>query len=182
MIYTLIAEGFEEIEALAVVDILRRAEIDVNLVSVTDNKIVKGAHGISINTDVTINEITDYDMLFLPGGYPGYVNLEKSEKVIKLIKEAYAANKKIIAICAAPSILGKEGLLEGKKACCFPGFEKELMGAQVVFDDVCETENIITSRGAGTAHKLGFKIVELIKGSEFSKNLSETMLYTINEK
>lgn len=178
MIYALMADGFEEIEALAVVDILRRAEIEICMVSITENNVVKGAHGIKVVTDCTIKNITkDYDMLFLPGGYPGYVNLANSQDTIELLHSAKSNNKFISAICAAPSVLGREGLLDSHRACCFPSFEKELTGAEVVFDDVVISDKIITSRGAGTAHKLAFAIVELLKGKEFADQLSDTMLY-----
>ncbi len=178
MIYALMADGFEEIEALAFVDILRRADLEIQTVSITDNKTVTGAHNISITTDITISEIEDnYDMLFLPGGYPGYVNLGNSKEVIELLYNANSSNKYIVAICAAPSILGKEGILKSHHACCFPSFENELKGAEVLFEDVVISKNIITSRGAGTAHKLGFTIVELYKGKEIAMNLSRTMLY-----
>jgi len=178
MIYMLLAEGFEEIEALAVVDILRRAEIDVKTFSITENEMVEGAHKIQIKADDTISNIdSNFEFLFLPGGYPGYVNLQENDKVIKLIKEAYLSDKSIAAICAAPSILGKIGLLKNKKACCFPSFETMLEGADVSFDDVCVSDNIITSRGAGTAHKLAFKLVEIIKDKNVADKLAATMLY-----
>lgn len=177
MIYALLADGFEEIEALAVVDILRRADIDIELVSVNSSKAVTGAHNIIVMADKTIDEINEYDMIFLPGGYPGYVNLENSAEVINILAECNNSKRIIAAICAAPSILGKQGMLNNKSACCFPGFENELKGAEVSFDDVVVCENIITSRGAGTAHKLGFKIVELLKGKDVADNLASTMIY-----
>ena len=166
MIYALMVDGFEEIEALSFVDILRRAELDIQLVSVNGNKVIKGAE---------IKE--SYDMLFLPGGYPGYVNLENSKEVIDLLHKAVVSDKYIAAICAAPSVLGKEGILNGHKACCFPSFEENLLGADVVFDDVVVSGKIITSRGAGTAHKLGFEVVSLYKGNEFAEELAKTMLF-----
>lgn len=177
MIYAFIADGFEEIEALSVVDILRRADLDVKTISVTNKLSVCGAHGIEIKTDDIIDNIENYDMIFLPGGYPGYVNLEKSEKLIEEIKKAYSENKYIAAICAAPSILGKLEILKNKSACCFPSFEEHLIGANVSYDDVVVSDKIITSRGAGTAHKLGFKIVELYKGKAFSDKLAQQMIY-----
>ena len=178
MIYTFLADGFEEIEALAIVDILRRAEIDIELISVKDDITVCGAHGICVNADKTISEIDDnYDAIFLPGGYPGYVNLSQNKKVTAILKDAFKQGRKIIAICAAPSILGELGFLSGKEACCFTGFEEKLLGAKVTFDDVCVSDNIITSRGAGTAHSLGFALVEIFKGKKMSDSLKNTMLY-----
>lgn len=178
MIYTLLANGFEEIEALAVVDILRRAEIAVKTISVSGDNTVCGAHEINVIADTTLEQIDmNFDVLFLPGGYPGYVNLENEPKVLELIKKANAENKIIAAICAAPSILGKLELLVGKKACCFPTFEDKLIGADVSFDEVCVSDNIITSRGAGTAHKLAFKIVEILKDKKTSDDLRKAMIY-----
>jgi len=177
MVYTLLADGFEEIEALAVVDILRRADINTQTVSITNCNSVCGAHGIEINTDTKISEIGDYDIIFLPGGYPGYVNLKNSPEVNDLLEKAYNTGKIIVAICAAPSILGEKGFLKGKTACCFPSFEDKLIGASVSYEDVVISERIITSRGAGTAHKLGFKLVEIIKGKEEADKLQDTMLY-----
>ena len=177
MIYTLLADGFEEIEALAVVDILRRADIGITTVSAKKDNCVTGAHNITVKADITIDEIDKYDGIFLPGGYPGYENLEKNERVISLIKEAYKENKLIAAICAAPSILGKLGILEGRTACCFPSFEKYLTGANVTYDKVCVSDNIITSRGAGTAHELAFTLVEIIKGDVAAEELAKAMLY-----
>ena len=178
MVYVLMAEGFEEIEALTVTDILRRAGIKTELVSISGSKTITGAHGIKVTADINVEEITDdYDVIFLPGGYPGYVNLENSIPAKRIIADANDNNKIIAAICAAPSILGKMNLLVGKNACCFPSFENELIGANVMFDDVVCSGNIITSRGAGTAHKLGFKLVETLKGVDTAKQLAETMVY-----
>ena len=179
MIYALMAEGFEEIEALAVVDILRRAEIEIELVSISESRYVKGAHGIEVSADKLITEIQEYDMIFLPGGYPGYINLESCTGVINVLHDCIKSNKYISAICAAPSILGKQGILENKKACCFPGFENDLIGADVCFDEVVVSENIITSRGAGTAHKLAFKIIELFKSKDVADKLASAMIYNL---
>ncbi len=178
MIYTILADGFEEIEALCVVDILRRAQIDIQTVSINNTLSVTGAHGIEVKADLLIDDIREYDGIFLPGGYPGYVNLESSAKAISLIKDAYSNNKMICAICAAPSILGKLGMLKGIDACCFPSFEEYLYEANVLYDDVCVSGNIITSRGAGTAHKLGFKLVEMLIDKEASKTLEKNMIYS----
>ena len=178
MVYVLMAEGFEEIEAFTVVDILRRAQIKTELVSVDNKEYIKGAHGITVKSDVYMRSIqSDYEMIFLPGGYPGYENLLKNDAVKFLLTRANNENKHITAICAAPSILGKMGILKGKTACCFPSFENELIGANVVFDDVVCDNNIITSRGAGTAHKLAFKIVEILKGKDESEKLRNSMVY-----
>ena len=178
MVYTLLANGFEEIEALAVVDILRRAQIPVKTLAISDELTVVGAHDIKVVADMSLQQADmSFDVLFLPGGYPGYVNLENEEKVLEIIKQAYDEKKLIAAICAAPSVLGKMKLLTGKKACCFPSFEDKLIGADVSYDDVCVSDNIITSRGAGTAHKLAFKLVEILKDKQTANELKKAMIY-----
>ena len=178
MVYTILANGFEEIEALAVVDILRRAQITVETYSLNDTLSVIGAHDIEVVADKLIKDIDmNFDVIFLPGGYPGYVNLENEPKIPEMLKKANELNKTIAAICAAPSILGKIHLLEGKTACCFPSFEDKLLGANVSYDDVCVSDNIITSRGAGTAHKLAFKLVEIIKDKKTADELRKNMIY-----
>ncbi len=179
MIYAILADGFEEIEAICVIDILRRAQIEIKTVSIGSTNIVKGAHGISVISDLLIKDINnDYDMIFLPGGYPGYVNLKQSKEVADMLHFANNNGKKIAVICAAPSVLGGEGLLTDKDACCFPGFEDELNCKNVLYDDVVCSGNIITSRGAGTAHKLGFKLVEILSGCQKADELRKTMVYT----
>ena len=178
MVYILLADGFEEIEALATADILRRAEIKTELVSVNNTEYVKGAHGICVKADVFIKNICDdFDMLNFPGGAPGYVNLEKNPGVKLLADKALSTDKFIAAICAAPSVLGKWGYLKGKKAACYPSFEKYLEGAEVVCDDVVHDGNIITSRGAGTAHKFAFKIVEILKDKNLAQYIEKSMIY-----
>lgn len=177
MVYTLLATGFEEIEALTVVDILRRAEIPVKMVSVTDDLKVTGAHGIEVVADCMLSEIEDGELLFLPGGLPGVTNLEACQAVIELIKEYADTEKFVSAICAAPSILGKMGLLNGRKATCYPSFEKYLDGAEYSTEKVVVDGNFITSRGAGTASDLGFKIVSLLKSTELADKLKSGMIY-----
>lgn len=177
MVYTLLATGFEEIEALTVVDILRRAEIPVKMVSVTDNLNVTGAHGIEVVADCLLSGIEDGELLFLPGGLPGVTNLEASKAVVDLIKKYASTEKYISAICAAPSILGKLGLLNGRKATCYPSFEKYLDGAEYLTEKVVIDGNFITSRGAGTASDLGFKIVSLLKVKELAEKLKSGMIY-----
>lgn len=176
MIYMFLADGFEEIEAIATLDVLRRANISVETVSI-DKKEVKGAHNIKIITDKDINEISkqDIDGIILPGGMPGTLNLENSAKVQELITYAYKNGKLIGAICAAPSILGHMGLLQDKKATCFPGFEKDLFGAEVTSESVVREENIITAKGAGVAIDFGAEIVSYIKDSITADNLKEAM-------
>lgn len=165
MIYVFLAEGFEEIEALAVVDILRRAELDVLTVGV-GGKSVKGAHGINVEADITQKEVTTDNMTaaVLPGGMPGTLNLEKSPIVLSSIDYCIESGQYVCAICAAPSILGHAGILEGKKAVCFPGFEAQLKGADVTDSFVEEDGKLITAKGPGCAIEFGLKIAEKFVG------------------
>jgi 4-methyl-5(b-hydroxyethyl)-thiazole monophosphate biosynthesis len=153
------AEGFEEIEALTVVDVLRRAGIQVDTVGIVGS-VILSAHGVRMMVDKRLSEINpdEYDAIILPGGSPGYINLGRSGKVIEIIKKFNSKNKVIAAICGAPSILAREGLLDDKKATIYPGNEKLLTyprGNPVVVDG-----NIITSQGPGTAMEFALKIVE----------------------
>ena len=153
MIYVFLAKGFEEIEALTVVDYLRRAELDVFTVGI-GGKIIVGSHNIPVFCDLEENEAecTDaLDAIVLPGGMPGTLNLEASKTVQSFIDFCAEKQKLICAICAAPSILGHKNILKEKTACCFPGFEDELFGAFVSKDYVCVDGNIITAKGMGSA-------------------------------
>lgn len=162
MIYVFLAEGFEEIEALATVDILRRSELDVATVGV-GNKVITGSHGIPVYCDVIDCEVLPDDTVqavILPGGMPGTLNLEKSEKVQMFIDYAAEHNTLIAAICAAPSVLGHKGLLNGIEATCYTGFEEQLIGAKISKSPVCVSGNIITANGAGSALDFGFAIAD----------------------
>lgn len=172
-----LAEGFEEIEAVTPIDILRRAGADVCTVGV-GGKLIKGAHGIAVEADVAIgDEISDFDMLILPGGMPGTDNLEKNETVISLVKKAYSEGKYIGAICAAPKILGALGMLEGKAATSFPEFQSFLKGAKVTQEPVVFDGNIITAKGAGAAAKFAFALVTALFGEKAAAELSSKMHY-----
>lgn len=167
MIYLFLADGFEEVEAITPVDYIRRCGLEISTVGVTGKK-VKGAHGITIAADRTIDEFdpqSENDMIILPGGLDGTNNLRSNDKVIESIKN-FNIKSSIAAICAAPSILGELNLLNGKKACCYPGFEYSLKGAQISFDAVVTDGNIITSRGAGTASQFSFAIIKYLLGKE----------------
>lgn len=176
MIYVFLAEGFEETEAIAPIDILRRAELDVKVVGVTGNT-VTGSHGISVLADLGINEVTtdDLEAVVLPGGMPGTLNLEKNPIVQASIEYALRNDKYVGAICAAPSILGHIGALKGKNAICFPGFEEQLQGAVISAERVCVDGKIITAKGAGAALEFGLKLAELLKGRETSEKLAASM-------
>lgn len=169
MVYIFLADGFEEVEAITPLDYIRRCEeLEITTVAVGGNKTVKGSHGIEINCDITEDMINpaDIDMIILPGGMPGTLNLEKSQIVQETINYCSSNNKYIASICAAPTVLGHCGLLEGKNAVCFPGFENELKGANVLKTPVCVDGNIITSRGAGTANEFAFELIRLLAGEK----------------
>ena len=168
MVYILLGKGFEEIEALLPLDMLRRAELDVMTLGIGSQMIV-GSHGIGLVCDADVKNITPDETLqavVIPGGMPGTLNIEKSPFAQKFIDYANENGKLICAICAAPSILGHKGLLKGKKATCFPGFEDELEGAVFVDEGVVQDGNIITAKGAGVAIEFGLKIAEQFAGKE----------------
>jgi 4-methyl-5(b-hydroxyethyl)-thiazole monophosphate biosynthesis len=174
-----LATGFEEIEALATVDILRRGGIEVHIISINDTLEVVGAHNIQVTADKLITTIkpNDYQMLILPGGMPGTINLDNSD----LLKEHilnFNENKKFIgAICAAPMIIGKLGLLQGREATCYPGVEEHLLGGTYRKDlDVVTDGHFITSRGVGTAMKFGLKLVNILVGKDTSDKLKKSLL------
>lgn len=178
MIYILLANGFEEVEALTFVDIIRRAGGEIQTVSVTADNNVVGAHSIKVITDKVINEIDDnYNALVLPGGMPGTTNLMESKEVARFLSDANKKNLLIGAICAAPMVLGKLGLLNGKNATCYPSFEKYLTGANIKEDRVVVSENIITSRGAGTAHDFALAFTEKLFGKDKANEICSSMLY-----
>lgn len=177
MVYCFLAEGFEELEAIAPIDMLRRADVEVITVGVT-GKNVTGSHGITFVSDITADEVVLSDKLeavILPGGMPGTLNLEKSNKVQKAIDFAVEEGKYVCAICAAPSILGHKGLLIGKEATAFPGFEKDLEGAEISNAYVCSDGKFITARGAGVAVDFGLEIVAKLVSKEKSIELKRTI-------
>lgn len=173
------AEGFEEIEALSVVDLCRRAGLAIDMVSVTGENSVKGSHGIAVGMDKLFEEtdFSEYDMLVLPGGMPGTKNLEAHAGLMAQIDAFYQAGKYIAAICAAPSIFGHRGILKGRRACCFPSFESHLEGAEVTRQPVEIAGNVITSRGMGTAIPLGLAVVSVFCGQEAADKLAEAIVY-----
>lgn len=178
MVYVHLAEGFEEIEALTVVDVLRRADIPVKTVSVTGNKMVKGAHAIIVESDLLFED-ADYEnceMIVLPGGLPGTTNLAKHEGLVRNIKAFGAEEKWLAAICAAPSVLGNLSMLEGKKATIYPGLEAKLLGAKPSGDRVVQDGKFITSKGPGTAIDFALKLVEVLKNKQASDAVRAAML------
>lgn len=180
--YVFFAEGFEEIEAVTVVDVLRRAGLDITMVSVSGNREVRGAHGIPVITD-DLFEYVDHqgaDLLILPGGMPGTKHLAAHHKLGDVLKRYHAEGKWLAAICAAPSVLGGLGILQGRRATCYPGFEPQLEGAEILHAPVVQDGHVITSRGAGTALEFALKLVEISVGLEKSKNLREGMIVAHN--
>jgi protein deglycase len=177
-VYIFLAEGFEEIEAITVVDVLRRAKIDIKTVSVSERKEVTGAHGIMVNADILFDSESQKagDMYILPGGMPGTANLAAHQELGLLLKDSHNEDKWLAAICAAPMVFGKLGLLSGKAATCYPGFEKDLLGAECRTETVVQAGKIVTSRGPGTAIEFSLKLVELLKGAELANNIKKGML------
>lgn len=176
MVYVFLADGFEIIEALAPVDMLTRAKIDVKTVGVTGD-VVTSSCGVSVKTDMSINDFDFYDVqaIVLPGGMPGTLNLENNNVVQQAIDNAVNTNTLVCAICAAPSILGHKGILNGKQATCFPGFEQALDGAVLSNEYVVTDGNIITARGAGVSVDFGLEIVKLLKGAELADEIRKTI-------
>ncbi len=177
MVYCFLADGFEELEAIAPIDMLRRAGVKVMTVGVTE-KNVTGSHGITFVADITADEVAfsdEIEAVILPGGMPGTLNLEKSDVVQRAIDFAVNNDKYVCAICAAPSILSHKGLLKGKKATAFPGFEKDLEGAIPGDECVCTDGKFITARGAGVAVMFGLEIVSRLVSFEKSKELEKTI-------
>lgn len=168
MVYVFLADGFEEIEALTPVDLLRRAGVETKLVSIyPGRKSVEGARGIGVICDITIDEAKDADIFVLPGGMPGTVNLLECDRLMSLIDERNLKGKRIAAICAAPArILGQRGMLKGKRATCYPGMESLMEGATAVTDSVVTDGNLTTSRGLGTAVDFACELVKLMCGRQ----------------
>ena len=163
-----LAEGMEEVECLAVVDIARRAGIEVEMVSVSGGRAVTGSHGITVLADVTFEDATfdESDVLFLPGGLPGVTNLAAHEGLRALLPRFAAQGKRLAALCAGPSVLGGLGLLRGRTATCYPGWEERLEGAHYTPQGVVTDGNVTTARGLGFAIDMGLELVRLLKDEE----------------
>lgn len=179
-VYAFLATGLEEVECLAVVDVMRRAGLEVKLVSVTGEHFVTGAHKIVIGADALFEEVDcdEADVLFLPGGMPGTLNLAAHEGLVSQLQQFHAQKKRIAAICAAPSILGELGFLEGKSATCYPGFGEKLKGAIYMSQAGVVTDgNITTARGLGYALDLGLEIVDLLCGPDKADEIKASIQY-----
>ncbi len=177
MIYVFLANGFEETEAIAPIDILRRSELDVKTVGIGE-EVVVSSHGIAVIPDITEVDFVpsdDIDMIVLPGGMPGTLNLEKSRTVQDAIDYCVQNDKYVAAICAAPSIIGKKGLLKGRKAVCFPGFEDFLTGAEISDESVVQDGNIITAKGAGVAVEFGLKLSAILTSEASARKIKAAL-------
>ena len=172
-VVVLLAPGFEELEAVTIVDVLRRAGISVLLAGITSPPI-EGGHGIKVMTDLSIDDVTTYDALVLPGGNPGYINLERDQRVLKLIRAAYDAGKYVGAICAAPHVLGVAGIMDGATATCYPGIE--IAGAKRVEERVVRHGTIITSQGPGTAIDFALDLVEVLTSTKNAREVKNALL------
>lgn len=171
--------GFEEIEALTVVDILRRAGIETDMVSVMDEQTVMGSHKIPVVMDKMLSEVDfgSVDMLVLPGGLNGTKNLEACEPLMEQVDAFADSGKMVCAICAAPSILGHRGLLKGKKAIAYPSFEDQLTGAEIVSEPAVKDGNIITGRGMGCSIPFALEILKHLTDEETAKAMAEKIVY-----
>lgn len=178
-VYLFLADGFEEVEAFTVVDLLRRAGIEMIMVSITNSKTVTGSHQITTIADALFDEVdySDSDMLILPGGMPGTRNLSEHVALGNLLSLFHQEKKPLAAICAAPSVLGTKGLLKGKKATCYPGFEEKLDGADIKNLSVVVDGNLITSKGLGTAIDFSLAIIEFFKGVEEANKIKDAIQY-----
>ena len=174
-----LADGFEEIEALTVVDLLRRAQIEIKTVSIMGRMDVIGSHNITVKADVLFDELdfSEVDMIILPGGMPGTTNLFNYEPLKEKIQEFADNGKLLSAICAAPTVYGKMGLLNGKNACCYPGCEKDLAGANTTTNEVTVDGNFTTSRGMGTAIPFGLAIIERFQGKQAADEMAAKIVY-----
>ena len=177
-IFLFLADGFEEIEAIAPIDIFRRANLEVITVSITDSKMVKGAHGIGVEADQIFSQaqFTGEYMIFLPGGMPGTTNLDNHQALKDLITVRAREGEKIAAICAAPSILGKMGILKNREAICYPGFEKYLVEAKVSNKKIVKDDFIFTAKGPGVAIPFALKIVEELSGKDVADDVAGALM------
>ena len=178
-VYVFLAEGFEEIEGLTVVDLLRRANIETEMVSIMETTEVKGSHGIQVSADSVFadHDYADAAMLVLPGGMPGTLKLGNHEGLCELLKKHYTEEKMLAAICAAPSVFGQLGFLEGRIATCYPGFEGKLNGAIVCATKVAVDGNVVTAKGMGAAIDFSLKLIELLVDKETADKIGEAIIY-----
>jgi len=179
MVYVFLAHGFEEIEALTVVDLMRRADIQVKTVSIMEDKLVYGAHGIGVEADILFKaaEFGTCGMLVFPGGMPGTTNLCNHRDLIEAVKAFAKTGKPVAAICAAPMVLAKAGLFDGHQATIYPGMEDELIGAVPAEGNVVKSGNLITSKGPGTAMDFALALIAELKGEETAAEVKRGLIY-----
>lgn len=178
-VYVFLANGFETVEALAPIDILRRGAVEVCTVSISDDKMVESKQGVKVCADMIYaeGEFGDGDMLFLPGGIPGTPNLEAHNGLAALIDKYYSDGKYLAAICAAPSILGHHEVLKGKRATCYPGFEEDLIGATTCADGVVVDGHIITGKGMGKSIEMGLAMLSVCKDAQTANSVKESIQF-----
>ena len=179
-VYVFLADGFEDVEALIPVDVLRRGGVDVTTVSISDFPLVTSAHGVNIEADIMFEQgdFSDADLIFLPGGMPGASNLFAHKGVCKVVVDQFAAGKKVAAICAAPGVvLGQLGILEGKKATCYPGFEQMLNGATYTADLVTVDGNVTTAEGPAAAFPFAYELLAQLVDKKTSDQIAEGMRF-----
>lgn len=178
MVTVFLAEGFEEIEAITPIDILRRGGVELRTCSITASKVVTGAHGVPFTADTLLDELCDdEDVIVLPGGMPGTLNLRACAKLDERIRKHHAKGGLLAAICAAPTVFGEMGLLQNETATCYPGMEEGLHCKAVSKEKSVLSGRILTSRGAGTAADFAFHLLALLKGKEVSEKLARGMCY-----
>ena len=175
----LFATGFEEVEALMTVDLLRRGGVDVKLASITGDMTVCGSHSIQVGMDTTLAQVDmkQMDAVLIPGGMPGTRTLGKDDAVCQALIDMNGEGKLVGAICAAPSVLGACGILDGKRATCYPGYEDQLGGGIFVDEMVVADGNVVTSRGLGTSMEFGFKLLELLVSKEKAEEVRESIVF-----
>jgi len=178
MVTVFLAEGFEEIEAVTPIDILRRGGVEVRTCSITDCRVVCGAHGIPFTADTTLSELSDgEDVILLPGGMPGAVHLKECKKLAERIRKHHAEGGMLAAICAAPTVFGEMGLLREARATCYPGMEDGLFCKETSVEKSVLSGRILTSRGAGTAADFAFRLLAFLKGEQVSAQLAKAMCF-----
>ena len=178
-VYIFFADGFEDIEGLTVVDLMRRAGIDIQTVSIKETKEIRTSHGINLLTDAVFGEcdFSDADMLVIPGGMPGTRYLEEYKPLTDLLGDFYRKGGKVAAICAAPTVFGGMGILKGKKAICYPGMEEGLTGAEVTCQPAVTDGHITTSRGLGTAIDFALALISELRDKESADTISKQVVY-----
>ncbi len=179
----LFARGYEEVEALMTVDLLRRGGVDVKMASITDEMTVCGSHEIRVQMDTKLADVDvdQMDAVIIPGGKEGTDRLGEDASVCQVLKGAFQAGKVVAAICAAPSVLGACGILEGKRATCYPGFEGKLTGAEFVDEMAVVDGNVVTSRGLGTSMEFGFALLEVLVSKEMAEKVRGEIVFKFQD-